>query len=224
MKITKQKKTLSTSLIALMLLGGVISSKQVSACSIDPMLGSMCVFAGNFAPRGYALSHGQLLSVASNTALFSLLGTTYGGDGRTTFGLPDARGRALIGAGQGPGLSSYRLGQNGGLETVALSTAQMPSHTHSATTTVSGSATLNATANIGNSDVPTNNVAARLPRNDNYSSNVPDVTMSASAISLALNATTTVGNMGGSQGHENRMPYLVVNWIIALQGFYPSRN
>ena len=102
---------------------------------MDPMLASIMIFAGNFAPRGWAFCDGQLLAISANSALFSLLGTTYGGDGRTTFGLPDLRGRAAIGPRHGPGLSNYALGQRGGVETVTLNITQIPSHTHLATVT-----------------------------------------------------------------------------------------
>jgi len=181
--------------------------KPAHACpGFDALLGGMCVFAGNFAPRSWALAQGQLLSIASNTALFSILGTMYGGDGRTSFGLPDTRGRAVIGVGTGPSLSNYRVGQKGGLETVILNTNQMPSHNHSvAPSAVSGQ---------GNSDTPTGKVPARVPRQSLYSSAAPDVSMRA----------TTSSNTGGSQAHENRSPFIAMNWIIALQGIFPSRN
>ena len=224
MKTKKRTSSVFISISTAVMIMAGINIKPAMACgSSDSYLASMCVFAGNFAPRNYAFTHGQLLSISSNTALFSLLGTIYGGDGRTTFGLPDTRGRALIGQGRGPGLSNYNLGQKGGFETVTLSVSQMPSHNHAATTTVSGSATLHANSS-GNSDSPSGNVLARKPRDSIYSSSAPDVSMSPSAISLALNGNTTVLNTGGSQGHENRMPYLAVNWIITLQGIFPSRN
>ena len=105
--------TIKNLAVSVYLLPTLLMGKNALACGIDPMLASMCVFAGNFAPRGYALAEGQLLAINQNQALYSLLGTTYGGDGRTTFGLPDARGRALIGVGTGPGLSRYTLGQRG---------------------------------------------------------------------------------------------------------------
>jgi len=223
----KSKKRTSSILITLsmaVMITATVNIKQARACgSAESFLATMCVFAGNFAPRGYALAQGQILPISTNTALFSLLGTTYGGDGRTSFALPDTRGRALIGAGRGPGLSNYPLGHRGGVETVTLSVNQMPSHNHSASTTVSGSSTLHASS-AGNSDNPANNVLARKPRDSIYSSSAPDVTMSASAISMALTGNTTVGNTGGSQAHENRMPYISVNWIITIQGLFPSRS
>lgn len=209
--------------LAIAVVASTLNIRPAQACTSEPYIGVMCVFAGNFAPRGFALAQGQLLAISQNTALFSLLGTTYGGDGRTTFALPDTRGRALIGAGSGPGLSTYRLGQNGGVETVTLTVNQMPSHNHGATTTATGTATANA-ASVSNTDNPSGSVWARLGRTDVYSSSAPDVTMSSAAISLAVSANTTIANAGGSQSHENRMPYLAVNWIIALQGLFPSRS
>jgi len=224
MKSKKRTSSVFITLSMVVMITAGINIKQAKACgSAESYLASMCVFAGNFAPRGYAFAQGQLLPISSNTALFSLLGTIYGGDGRTTFALPDARGRALIGAGRGAGLSNYQIGQRGGVETVSLAVNQMPSHTHTATTNISGSATLNASS-LGNSDNPSGNVLARKPRDSIYSSSAPDVTMSPSAISLSLNANTTVANTGGSQAHENRMPYIVVNWIITIQGLFPSRS
>lgn len=224
----------------LVLSAGLIPSLMLStealACSDTPMLGTMCAFAGNFAPRGYALAQGQLLSIAQNTALFSILGTTYGGDGRTTFGLPDTRGRALVGSGNGPGLSSYALGQKGGVESVTLTEAQMPAHTHAAATSLDGSIDISGIIDLhafsGNADdkSPVNNVLAKSKGKPLYASSAPDVTMSPDSISFSLlatnnlSSTTTISSSGGTQSHENRMPYVTVNWIIALQGLYPSRN
>jgi len=207
-----------------MVMGGLTNVRLAMACgSGESFLASMCVFAGNFAPRGYAFAQGQLLSISQNTALFSLLGTIYGGDGRTTFALPDTRGRVVIGAGSGPGLSSYKLGARGGVERVTLSTAQMPSHTHVATTTATGSAIAHANAS-GNVDTPSGNVWSRVARDNIYSSSTPDVTMSAAAITMSISSSTTNANTGGGLSHENRMPYIAMNWIIVLQGIFPSRN
>jgi microcystin-dependent protein len=207
MKKTIANKGILTLLGLALILAGVFTTRSAMACSSEPYLATMCVFAGNFAPRGYAFAQGQLLPISSNTALFSLLGTTYGGDGRTTFALPDTRGRVLVGAGNGPGLSNYILGQKGGAETVTLTTAQIPAHTHSA----------RAKNLLGNSSSPSNTVWAQVSegsRVTGYSTQAPDVSLNAAAIS----------NTGGGQAHENRMPYLVINWIIALQGIFPSRS
>mgnify|MGYP006141534631 FL=1 len=216
-----------------------VVSTTVKACGYEPMLGSMCVFAGNFAPRGFALAEGQLLAISQNTALFSLLGTTYGGDGRTTFALPDSRGRALIGAGQGPGLSFISLGQKGGQETTTLTLNHMPQHSHSASTSVqllnmdssASTAVLKGLAATSNSNTPTGKVLANSPGRDNiYSDGAPNVEFNPESIELNINldmlfdSSTTVAVAGGSQSFSVRDPYLAINWVIALEGIYPSRN
>jgi len=168
----------------------------------DPFIGEIIMFGGNFAPRGWAFCDGQLLAISSHSALFSILGTTYGGDGRTTFGLPDMRGRVPIHPGNGPGLSDYRLGQKGGRELVTLSVANLPSHSHD----LKGE---NTEANAIN---PT---SAVLANGETYKANgTPNAIMKAGSI----------GNTGGSQPFDIRQPYLCVNFIIALVGVYPSRN
>ena len=210
----KSVKSISAVLGASALVMGMGFSQPVQAA--EPFIAEIIMFGGNFAPRNWAYCDGQLLSVSSNTALFSLLGTTYGGDGRTTFGLPDLRGRTAIGPRQGPGLSNYRLGERGGVQSVTLTVAQMPSHGHTATAT----ATLSGTNALGNSAVPGGNTLASKGRTNIYSTNAPDVDMHADSV----NVTASVANTGGSQAHENRMPFLAINHIIALQGIYPSRN
>lgn len=172
---------------------------------LDPFLGEIIMFGGNFEIFGFASCNGQLLSIAQNTALFSLIGTYYGGDGVTSFGLPDLRGRVPINQGQGPGLSNFIMGQNGGTETVTLLSTQMPQHTH---TLASNSAT-------ANSDNPTNNYWAAQPAMAQYAAN-PTASSSMKANAL--------GNAGGNQPHNNMEPYLIINYEIALQGIYPSRN
>lgn len=186
----------------------------------EPFVGEIIMVGYTFCPRGYTEAAGQLLAISSNNALFSLYGTTYGGDGRTTFALPDLRGRAPIGQGNGAGLSDYRLGQRGGVETVTLTQNELPSHTHSATTNVT--VTLKADPNSGDSDDPTGAVPAKERRSDIYSGDTPSVDMSSDA--ATANATTTVGNAGGNLAHENRMPYLTMRYCVALVGIYPSRN
>lgn len=235
----KHTQPLTTLLTASVLLAGSFTSFNSSACSGDSIyLGSLCAFGGNFAIRGFARTDGQLLAVSSNTALFSILGTTYGGDGRTTFGLPDLRGRSAIGAGNGPGLPNYRLGQKGGHESVSLTTANLPAHSHSAATTITSiaddtgsSAVLRAVAGNASTNSPTANTLANSPRRENiYSASAPSVDMNTSAIDLTLNvtvtseATTTVGNTGSGSPVSIRDPYLAVTWLIALQGLYPPRN
>lgn len=170
----------------------------------EPFIGEIRMFAGNFAPRGWALCDGQLLAVSQNDALFSLLGTIYGGDGRTTFGLPDMRGRIPIHAGNGPGLSSRRLGTKGGSQKVTLTANQLPSHTHP----------MQASTGAGNSNEPQNNVPSNSPSVDLYIEDPTDVDMAATAIT----------SVGGSQSHNNMQPFLGINFIIALSGIFPSRN
>lgn len=163
------------------------------------------MFAGNFAPRGWAFCDGQLLAVSQNDALFSLLGTIYGGDGRTTFGLPDLRGRLPIHAGHGPGLSERRLGAKGGAEKETLTVNQMPSHTHE----------FKGSDNLAGGPNPQTNVVAQSTTVDGYIKN--DV--------VAENlSSSSVSNVGGSRSHTNLMPFLCVHFIIALFGIYPSRH
>ncbi len=200
------------------------SAPNASACSSDPYLGSVCLFGGNFAIRGFALAEGQLLAITQNQALFSLLGTTYGGDGRTTFALPDTRGRVVIGPGHGPGLSDYRLGETGGSESVTLTVAQMPVHSHAAVTTVAATATAHGQSGPPDADGPGGNVWAAKPRASLYSSAAPDVAMHADAVQVSASAGTTVGNAGGGQPVNIRQPYVAIHYLIALQGVFPSRN
>jgi microcystin-dependent protein len=170
-----------------------------------PFIGMLALFGFNFPPRGWAQCNGQLLPIAQNTALFSLLGTMYGGNGTTNFGLPDLRGRVPIHLGQGPGLSNYSQGQAGGSENVTLLTTQIPAHTH----------TLTGVTEAGSTAIPTNAMLANTGALDKEYG-VPGTTtaMHPSAI------TST----GGSQPHSNIQPYLVLNYCIALVGIFPSRN
>lgn len=165
------------------------------------------MFAGNFAPRGWAFCDGQLLAVSQNDALFSLLGTIYGGDGRTTFGLPDLRGRIPVHAGSGPGLSTRRLGAKAGAERVTLTTNQLPSHSH----TVQASS---AHATSGN---PAGRVVAKSGATNVYHDSAPPN-------AIGNMKDTAVSNTGGGQAHNNLMPALCVHFILALVGIYPSRN
>ena len=171
----------------------------------DPFIAEIRIFAGNFAPRGWSFCDGQLLPIAQNTDLFALIGTTYGGDGRTTTALPNLQGRAPMHAGNGPGLSSRRLGETGGVETVTLSEAQMPNHTHQMT----------ASPNPGEAPGPGGgNALARSVGGAAY----------GPANNLASFAPETMPNAGGSQLHTNMQPFLTVNFIIALVGLFPSRS
>lgn len=174
----------------------------------DPYIGEISIFAGNFPPRNWAFCNGQLMSIAQNTALFSILGTTYGGDGRVTFGLPDLRGRAPLSAGQGPGLSNYDLGQAGGSETDTLSINEIPAHNHP----------LGAYNNKADQSNPTGNVNAIVVDSSNGTANAY-----AASANATMNANA-VGQSGGSQPHNNMQPYLTLNYIIALQGVFPSRS
>ena len=176
---------------------------------MEGYIGEIRGFAGNFAPRSWALSEGQLLSISQNTALFSILGTTYGGDGRTTFALPDLRGRAPLQQGTGPGLSNVNLGQRGGIEYTQLNSQQLPPHSHSAV--------MNVNKGQGNKPSPQGKVlAADSGGNSIYSTSAPDDTLNASAI--------TVGITGGGREVPLRNPYLGINMIICMQGLYPSRS
>ncbi|MCZ4318147.1 tail fiber protein [Aequorivita viscosa] len=170
---------------------------------MEPFIGQIVMFGGNFAPRSWAFCDGQLLAIAQNTALFSILGTTYGGDGRTTFALPDLRGRVAMHPGNGPGLSQRRLGESGGAETHVLNITQMPSHNHPVV--------LNAKEE-GDIDDPANAYVAG------------DGTNAFGATQDVAMAAPTMGNTGGGQAHNNIQPYTCVNYIIALQGIFPSRN
>ncbi len=172
----------------------------------EPFLGMIMIVPYNFSPRGWAFCNGQILPIAQNTALFSLLGTTFGGNGQTTFALPDLRGRVPNSSGQGPGLSSYDLGQVGGTENETITINQMPGHNHvvqvgcntedSTTTNPSAAYAGNATANMYN----------------------------AAATSGAFMANPTVSITGGSQPISLLQPYLTLNFCIALEGIFPSRN
>lgn len=169
----------------------------------QPFVGEIKMFGGNFAPRAYALCDGQLMVISTNSALFSLLGTIYGGDGRTTFALPDLRGRVPVHQGHGPGLSERRIGSKGGQERVTLTTNQLPSHEH----VFSGSSA------PADQDLPAGHVLATLGASA-YAPGGFTKPLSWAAVSSA----------GGSQAHDNIQPTLAVHFIIALFGIYPSRN
>ncbi|HJV91347.1 MAG TPA: tail fiber protein [Holophagaceae bacterium] len=177
---------------------------------MEPFIGEIRMFCGNFAPTGWALCDGQLMAIAQNSALFSILGTTFGGNGQTTFGLPDLRGRVPMHPGQGPGLSPRVLGEVAGTEAVTLLQPQIPTHSH----------TLNAANSQAGADSPTNGLLAQsFDQNANtsvstYAAGNPNTTLSPASI----------GSAGGSQPHENLQPYTCVNFIIALEGVYPSRS
>lgn len=169
----------------------------------EPYVGEIRIFAGNFAPRGWAFCDGQLLAVSQNDALFSLFGTIYGGDGRTTFALPDMRGRIPVHAGSGPGLTPRTIGNRGGVESVTLTEQQMPTHTHPMAST--------NTATLGS---PGGNVLGETGSTNIYNDAVTDTSMDPDATHDA----------GSSQAHNNVMPFQCVHYIVALVGIYPSRT
>ncbi len=168
-----------------------------------PYVGEIRMFGGNFAPLGWMLCDGQLLAISEYDTLFNLIGTTYGGDGQATFALPDLRGRVPLHAGSGPGLSNRTIGEAGGQETVTLTVSQMPGHAHAPM----------ASSLPGSQASPSNAVWA-ASRSLLYSTETPGLAMNPAAVS----------NTGGSQPHENRIPYLGLNFIIAVFGIYPSPN
>ncbi len=175
----------------------------------NPFVAEIRIFAGNFAPRGWAQCDGQILPISQNTALFSLLGTTYGGNGTSNFALPDLQGRAPMQQGQGPGLSLRDLGEIGGEQTVTLIQTEMPTHSHAA----------QALSTAGSANTVANNVwaAPRVQRQgvNIYAPSGPNnVQMNPFALSIA----------GGSLPHNNMPPYLTLTFIIALQGIFPARN
>lgn len=172
---------------------------------MEPFIGQVILFAGNFAPRGWAFCQGQLLPINQNQALFSILGTIYGGDGRTTFALPDLRGRAPIGAGNAPDLSDRRLGSRTGTETNTLNTTQIPSHNHTAAFQVSTARADSAEG--GGRYLATGSV---------------DIYNATRTGDAQINGGTT-GNTGANQSVNNMPPVLAMNYIIALQGVFPQR-
>jgi microcystin-dependent protein len=184
--------------------------------STEPFIGEIKLFGFNFAPRGYATCSGQLLSIAQNTALFSLLGTYYGGNGQTTFGLPNLNGRVAIGMGQSPGTSDYIIGQTAGTENCTLTTNQMPMHNHSAV-----GITVNQAVGTSNDDAgAANNFIS------NSTSTMGDFfgTVASADVMGAAKVGGATATAGGSQPFSILQPYLVINYSIALEGIFPSRN
>ncbi len=178
----------------------------------EPFIAEIRIFAGTFAPRNWSLCNGQILSIAQNTALFSLLGTTFGGDGRTTFALPNFQGAVPLGPGQGPGLPDYVLGEVGGAPTITLGVTQLPAHTHVP-------ACLSTSPNPAPQLSPQGNVWGVAG-----SRRVPASLYKAAVGTAAQMNVQAIGAAGGSQPHNNMQPYLGVNFVIALQGIFPSRN
>ena len=172
---------------------------------MDPFVAEIRIVAFDFAPKGWAFCDGQLLPISQNTALFSILGTTYGGDGRTTFALPNLAGRAPMHPGQGPGLSPHQLGEAGGAEAVTLSTNQTPAHSHA----------LMAQSGAASTKIPAGHVLSHPARGTPYAP------ASANVVTMASQATAPAG---GQASHNNMMPYLALRFCIALQGVFPPRN
>jgi microcystin-dependent protein len=168
----------------------------------QPYVGEIRLFAGNFAPAGWALCNGALIPISENETLFNLIGTTYGGDGQETFAVPDLQGRVPLHQGRGSG-ATYPVGEAGGVEEVTLTLQQIPQHRHD----------LLASGGPGTTDRPGGSVLATPPMVRPYVADTPDTTMA-----------TVVGSAGGSQPHENRQPFLAINYIISLFGLFPSQS
>ena len=196
-------------------LRGVSESAETDrvGLSAEPVLAGVDLFAANFAPRGFSLCQGQPVQVSQQNALFALLGTTYGGDGHTVFNLPDLRGRSPVGTGQGAGRSEYSIGDTGGTETVSLTTAEMAAHTHGL------SADLPVSRSQADSRSPNGALLAQQPSG---SDGVDIYATGGTGGSMAVEGT--IAQRGGGQPHDNMAPYLALNYVIAMQGIFPSRN
>ena len=216
--MNKIKLHMAAALATISAATGLNALTATASAQQNCVIGEVKWFAGNFTPRNFARANGSLLPVSRYTALFSILGTNYGGDGRTTFGLPDLQGRAMVSSGRGPGLPSVVLGQRYGIETTTLTQATLGSHNHSATT----SSTLRASNGGGNQAAPTNGVLANSGSDRIYTSNAPNVTLAAdSAVSTT---TLTATGSGSPQAFNNVQPSLALYPLICLEGVYPSRS
>ncbi len=187
---------------------GATNAAQAQA---EPLLGQVSLFGFNFCPRGWAPANGALLPISANSALFSLLGTIYGGDGRTTFALPDLRGRAAVGAGARPGGQSYQMGQRGGTENIALSSAQLPAHNHIMNV---------VTDPLADQWGPGNDF---LAKSDQAAGQTPIYHDGPATPGKQLNSGA-ISSTGGSQSFNIQDPYLTMSWCVATQGIFPSRN
>jgi microcystin-dependent protein len=176
----------------------------------DPFLGQIITVGFNFAPYGWAFCNGQIMSIAQNDALYSLLGTTFGGDGVQTFGLPNLMGRVPVDQGQGPNLSNYVMGQTSGTESITLQTSELPSHTHTAVTS----------NNPGKANTPSNTTIL----SDEGPTSTQTVNTYVPFSSPQPLVAGTIGPSGGNAPHENRQPFLAINFVIALQGIYPQQS
>lgn len=212
------KKLVSTLLATTMAIG---SAPTLATADTNPFLGTIQAFGTNFCPRGWARADGGLLPIATNTALFSLLGTTYGGDGRTTFGLPDLTGRADMGEGNGPGLTSRRQGEKGGNANVTETISTMASHTHA----VQGSITANIDASRVGPDTgsPADAYVPTFAAPNAIYATASDPLVEMGANSVAFTNEVTLQNTGGGQPVNNMQPYLAMTVCVAVQGTYPNR-
>lgn len=197
----------------------------------EQFIGEIRMFAGNFAPRGWEFCNGQLLSIQQNPALFSILGTTYGGDGQNTFALPNLQGRVPVHKGQGPGTSFYSLGEAAGTERVTLTAAELPAHTHAVALTGTGSASVALSASSANGNTPTpgpTTVPAKVPSGlaslNAYSTTAPDTTLLPATATTTVNVSGNTGVAGNNMPVSVVQPFLALNFIIAITGIFPSRN
>lgn len=208
---------------------GFIAVSVAALCVASPLMaqddyiGDIKLVGYTYCPRSTTEAAGQLLAISSNTALYSLYGCTYGGDCRTTFALPDLRSRVPVGQGQGPGLPNVALGQKGGATTTTLSVAQIPVHSHSATTNVTVTSTLQGSATAADSSDPTGRALAGSNR-PTYLQTTPTAPMASGSVSSQATATTTVGNAGGSQSFNIQNPYVGLRYCVVLQGIFPPRD
>ncbi len=194
---------------------------------MEGTIGETRMFAGNFAPRNWAFCNGQILAISQNDALFSILGTTYGGDGRTTFALPDLRGRVPINPGTGPGLSTRKLGQRSGLEYNNLTQNQIPSHTHiidSSNATTITQIAIPAADSGADSNNPEDAYLAEATDGKTYTTGTSNVTLKPFNSPGVINGSILAHNTGSSQAINNMQPYLSINYIICMIGIYPSRS
>ncbi|MFC0779674.1 phage tail protein [Flavobacterium sp. HJSW_4] len=196
---------------------------------MEVFLGTILSFAFNFAPRGWAFCNGQMMSIAQNSALFSLLGTTFGGDGMSTFGLPDLRGRAPIHFGQAPGLSNYVMGEKAGYEQFTLTTLNIPAHGHTLATTGTGTVSLTANSVVGGTitnitDGGNNSFSSGGSTPNIYSEPGGSGTDKIGGFTGTVALAGNTGLTGGTQPFPLSSPYLVVNMCIATSGIFPSRN
>lgn len=214
--MSKISRKFQLSVTAATALGLSFCFSPTATAGVEPYLGELMLFGGNFCPRNWANADGQMMAISQNQALFSLYGVIYGGDGRTTFALPDLRGRYPMHVGTGTGLTSRPQGQKSGQQTVGLNVQNMAAHNHVATTTSS----LKASSADGTTNAPAGQSLANDGNDKIYNGSAPNVTMHAGAIE----SVTTVNSKGSGQAHDNMPPYLVLRWCVATQGTFPPRS